>query len=91
MAYDLSHQFPSLLDSREELTRESLEKNTKLVQAGVDSLFSLPSSEYPDGPISHPSGAYHEAAQREASSKVQAPNEVEIVCHDERNKESQER
>lgn len=37
--------------SREELTRKCLERGTELVQAVANALFSLPSSEDPDGPI----------------------------------------
>ncbi|KAM0933318.1 putative ribosomal biogenesis regulatory protein [Dioscorea sansibarensis] len=51
MAYDPSHHFPSLPDSREELARKCLETGTELVQAVANALFSLPSSEDPDGPI----------------------------------------
>ncbi|KAJ0983739.1 hypothetical protein J5N97_002095 [Dioscorea zingiberensis] len=51
MAYDPSHHFPSLPDSREELTRKCLESGVELVQASADALFSLPSIEDPDGPI----------------------------------------
>ncbi|KAJ0985312.1 hypothetical protein J5N97_003668 [Dioscorea zingiberensis] len=51
MAYDPSHHFPSLPDSREELTRKCLESGAELVQAVANALFSLPSTEDPDGPI----------------------------------------
>ena len=37
--------------SREELARKCLETGTELVQAVANALFSLPSSEDPDGPI----------------------------------------
>ncbi|KAG8390758.1 hypothetical protein BUALT_Bualt01G0116800 [Buddleja alternifolia] len=43
MAFDPHHQ--------EEVVKEALEQGTKLVQAVADALFSLPSTQDPDGPI----------------------------------------
>lgn len=51
MAFDPHHSFSSPPFSREELVKESLEQGTKLVQAVADTLFILPSTEDPDGPI----------------------------------------
>ncbi|KAH0459597.1 hypothetical protein IEQ34_012411 [Dendrobium chrysotoxum] len=51
MAYDPSHHFQPLPSSREELSRQCLEKGTELVQGVVNALFSLPSTEDLDGPI----------------------------------------
>ncbi|CAK9182149.1 unnamed protein product [Ilex paraguariensis] len=51
MAFDPHHQFPSIPSSREELAKECLQQGTKLVQAVADALFSLPSTENPDGPL----------------------------------------
>lgn len=36
---------------RDEVVKEAIEQGTKLVQAVADALFSLPSTEDPDGPI----------------------------------------
>ncbi|ONK80349.1 uncharacterized protein A4U43_C01F16700 [Asparagus officinalis] len=51
MAYDPTHHFQSIPSSREELTKECLQKGTELVQAIANALFSLPSTEDPDGPL----------------------------------------
>lgn len=51
MAYDPSHHFQPLPLSREELSKQCLEKGTELVQGVVNALFSLPSTEDLDGPI----------------------------------------
>lgn len=39
------------LCDREEIVKETIEHATKLVQAVADALFSLPSTEDPDGPL----------------------------------------
>ncbi|XP_020089351.1 ribosome biogenesis regulatory protein homolog [Ananas comosus] len=51
MAYDPSHHFDSIPSSREELIMVCLQKGTELVQEIANALFSLPSTEDPDGPI----------------------------------------
>ncbi|KAG6412065.1 hypothetical protein SASPL_124729 [Salvia splendens] len=51
MAFDQHHQFASPPVSREEIVKETTEQATKLVQAVADALFSLPSTEDPDGPL----------------------------------------
>ncbi|KAL6503101.1 hypothetical protein OROHE_023730 [Orobanche hederae] len=51
MAFDPHHHFVSTPSSREEMVKETTEQGTKLVQAVADALFSLPSTEDPDGPI----------------------------------------
>ncbi|KAK8919090.1 hypothetical protein KSP39_PZI022127 [Platanthera zijinensis] len=51
MAYDLSHHFQDLPSSRDELSRQCLEKGTELVQGVVNALFSLPSTEGLEGPM----------------------------------------
>ncbi|WOL09214.1 ribosome biogenesis regulatory protein [Canna indica] len=51
MASDPTHHFDSIPSSREELTKACLERGTELVQAIANSLFALPSTDDPDGPI----------------------------------------
>ncbi|CAD5169183.1 unnamed protein product [Musa acuminata subsp. malaccensis] len=51
VASDPTHHFQTIPSSRQELTRAYLEKGTELGQALADSLFALPSSDDPDGPV----------------------------------------
>ncbi|PKA57019.1 Ribosome biogenesis regulatory protein like [Apostasia shenzhenica] len=51
MAFDPSHHFPSLPASREELSKECLQKGGELIQVIVDALFTMPSTEDQAGPI----------------------------------------
>ncbi|OVA00443.1 Ribosomal biogenesis regulatory protein [Macleaya cordata] len=53
MAFDPNHHFFSVHSNREELVKECLQKGTQLVQAIANSLFNLPSTEDPDGPLVH--------------------------------------
>ncbi|KAL3646788.1 hypothetical protein CASFOL_009332 [Castilleja foliolosa] len=51
IAFDPHHQFASPPSSREEIVEATIVQGTKLVQAIADALFSLPSTEDPEGPI----------------------------------------
>ncbi|KAJ8459849.1 hypothetical protein OPV22_032775 [Ensete ventricosum] len=51
VASDPTHHIQTIPSSRQELTRACLEKGTELIQPIAHSLFALPSSDDPDGPI----------------------------------------